>query len=81
MKEIVFTPSGICCKKMIVELKDGKVINLEFNGGCNGNLQGLSSLIKGMEAKEVVTRLKGIDCKGKGTSCPDQLAICLEKYI
>ncbi|MGL5920755.1 MAG: TIGR03905 family TSCPD domain-containing protein [Bacteroidales bacterium] len=81
MKEIVFTPSGVCCKNMVVEIKDGKITNVSFTGGCHGNLQGIASLVKGMDAKEVVTRLKGIDCKGKGTSCPDQLATCLEKHI
>ncbi|MGL5318582.1 MAG: TIGR03905 family TSCPD domain-containing protein [Bacteroidales bacterium] len=81
MKEIEFTPSGVCCKNIVVEVKDGKISNVLFTGGCNGNLQGLSSLVKGMDAREVITRLKGIDCKGKGTSCPDQLAVCLEKHI
>lgn len=77
-RAIQFYPKGVCCKQIDVIIEDGKVADVTFTGGCNGNLQGLSSLIKGMDCHEVIARLKGIDCKGKGTSCPDQLCQCLQ---
>ena len=60
--------------------EDGTVQDSEFFGGCNGNLQGIKSLIKGMKIDEVIEKLKGISCNGKPTSCPDQLATCLLEY-
>lgn len=61
---------------------DGDVVkNVEFMGGCHGNLQGIASLVDGMRAEDVIKRLKGIDCGGKGTSCPDQFARALERTI
>ena len=60
-----------------VELKDGVIDSVKFTGGCNGNLQGISALVKGMKAEEAIARLKGINCGGRGTSCPDQLAKAL----
>lgn len=60
---------------------DGKVRDLRFSGGCHGNTQGLAALIEGMEVGEAVRRLKGIDCHGKGTSCPDQLSRALEQAM
>lgn len=62
-------------------VEDGKVTEASFIGGCHGNTQGVCALIKGMPAEEVIHRLKGIDCKGKGTSCPDQLARGLEQLM
>lgn len=81
MKEIVYKPCGVCCKSIEVGVKDGKIKSVVFTGGCNGNLQGISALLNDMDIKDVVSRLKGIDCNGKGTSCPDQLAQCLEKHF
>lgn len=60
---------------------DGVVENVSFVGGCNGNLQGISQLVKGMRADEVVARLKGMVCGNKGTSCPDQLCRALEQIM
>ena len=70
---------GTCSRCVSFEIDGNLVKNVEFAGGCHGNLQGISKLVEGMEISEVVKRLKGIDCGGKGTSCPDQLAKALEK--
>lgn len=64
-----------------VELKDGVIDSVKFTGGCNGNLQGISALVKGMKPEEAISRLKGIRCGFKPTSCPDQLAHALEEMI
>lgn len=64
-----------------VELKDGVIDSVKFTGGCNGNLQGISALVKGMKPEEAINRLKGIRCGFKSTSCPDQLAHALEEMI
>lgn len=77
---IQYETQGTCCKFMQVAIQDGKVLDAQFYGGCNGNLQGIKSLIRGMDIDEVITKLKGIQCGGKPTSCPDQLAQCLLQY-
>ena len=69
-----YQTKGVCSRQISFELKDGKVYNCSFVGGCNGNLKGICKLIEGMDAKEAVTRLEGIKCGFKKTSCPDQLA-------
>ncbi len=75
-----FKPSGVCAKEISFDIVDNKVKNLNFVNGCPGNLIGLSKLIDGMDIDEAIERLKGIDCRGKGTSCPDQLSKALEEY-
>lgn len=77
---IEYTPKGVCSRKMIIEIENDIVKNLTVIGGCNGNLQGISSLVKDMPVDEVIKRLDGIDCNGKGTSCPAQLALALKQY-
>lgn len=79
MKQLTYKTSGTCSQYINIELEDDIIKNVEFIGGCHGNTQGVASLVKGMSADEVIKRLKGIDCKSKGTSCPDQLATALEK--
>ncbi len=74
-----YTPKGVCSRKMIIEIDDGIVTDIQIMGGCNGNLQGISSLVKGMPVDEVIKRLEGIKCGFKGTSCPDQLAQALKE--
>ena len=76
-----YKTSGTCSRLIDFDIEDGKVYNVTFTGGCHGNLQGISSLIKGQKAEDVIARLKGIECGSKGTSCPDQLAIALEEAI
>lgn len=74
-----FTPSGVCSRKMLIEVEDGVVKDLKVIGGCHGNLQGISALVKGMKIDEVIARLDGIRCGAKSTSCPDQLAKALKE--
>lgn len=76
---IEFTPQGVCSRKMIIEVENGIVTSLAVIGGCNGNLQGISSLVQGMKVEDVIKRLEGIQCGMKGTSCPDQLAHALKQ--
>ncbi|MBQ7450335.1 TIGR03905 family TSCPD domain-containing protein [bacterium] len=80
--KIKFQPQGVCCREMFLDISDdNKIVGAGFQGGCGGNLQGIARLIYGLDVEEVIKRLKGINCGGKGTSCPDQLAIGLEKYL
>lgn len=76
-----YTPHGVCSRQIELEVEDGIVKELKVIGGCNGNLQGISKLVEGMKVEEVIKRLKGIDCAGKGTSCPDQVAKALEEML
>lgn len=77
---IQYQTKGTCCQMMQVKVQDGIVLDAEFFGGCNGNLKGIKSLIKGMKIEDVIERLEGITCGPKSTSCPDQLAKCLIEY-
>lgn len=76
-----FQTKGVCSTSIDIQLKDGVIDSVSFVGGCNGNLQGISQLVQGMNAKEAIDRLKGIRCGYKATSCPDQLAKALELMI
>lgn len=75
---ITFKTQGVCSRTISFEIVDNKISSVSFEGGCNGNLQGISKLIEGMEVNEVISKLKGIKCGSRETSCPDQLAIALE---
>lgn len=75
-----YTPRGVCSRRMTFEIENGIVTDLKVEGGCNGNLKGIASLVKGLPVKDVIERLSGINCGGKGTSCPDQIAQALEKF-
>ena len=77
--QITYTPRGVCSKQMIVDAEDGVIKSVKVVGGCNGNLQGISRLVVGMPVEEAISRMEGIDCNGKGTSCPDQLAQALKQ--
>ncbi|MBD5237709.1 MAG: TIGR03905 family TSCPD domain-containing protein [Bacteroidales bacterium] len=78
-----YQTKGTCSREIeiLTREEDGREIieDVRFLGGCNGNLQGIGALVKGMTIEEVISRLAGIDCKGKGTSCPDQLAKALKE--
>lgn len=79
--EKIYIPSGVCSRQITIDVneKDQTINSISFVGGCNGNLKGISSLVKGRKIDEVINDLKGIDCNFKGTSCPDQLAKALEE--
>ena len=80
MKHIVYQTSGTCSQQIDLDIDDeNRVRNVQFLGGCNGNLQGVSRLVEGMKVEEVKERVGGIRCGYKNTSCPDQLARALEQ--
>ena len=76
-----FTTKGTCSRQIIFEIEDGKVHNVQYIGGCNGNLKGIGKLVEGMDAEEIISRLEGTTCGGKNTSCPDQLAQALKNAL
>lgn len=76
---MTYQTKGTCSTSIDVEVEDGKIKFVQFFGGCNGNLKGIASLVTGMEVDDAISRLKGIRCGFKPTSCPDQLAHALEQ--
>lgn len=74
-----FKTRGVCARQINVEVENGIVKNVEFIGGCSGNTQGVARLVKGMKVEDVIKLLKDVDCGGRGTSCPAQLALALEE--
>lgn len=76
-----YRTKGTCSQLINYDVVDGKVRNVSFVGGCNGNLKGIGKLVEGMEVSEVIDRLSGIKCGMKSTSCPDQLATALKEYV
>ena len=77
--EFSYKTNGVCSRTIHIDVEDGIVKKVRFDGGCNGNTKGIGSLVEGMPVDEVIKRLKGIKCGFKGTSCPDQLATALEQ--
>ncbi len=73
-----YKTKGTCSASILFEVEDNKVKNVQFLGGCNGNLKGIGALVEGMDIDEVITRVEGITCGRKNTSCPDQLAQALK---
>ena len=69
---------GTCYRQIDIDIDGEKIRNVQFTGGCHGNTQGVAALVRGMRIDEAIARLDGIDCRGKGTSCPDQLARALK---
>ena len=80
MKEFSYKTSGVCSRKIDVQIEDDRIVSVKFTGGCSGNTQGIESLVAGMPVDEVIQRLQGISCGFKKTSCPDQLAQALTAY-
>lgn len=78
MKNFSYEPQGVCTKNISFDIEDGKIYNLKFIGGCAGNLQAISKLVNGKEAHIVANILRHNDCRGKGTSCADQLAQAID---
>jgi uncharacterized protein (TIGR03905 family) len=81
MQRHTYKPAGVCATKIVLATDEGLVRHVEFTDGCSGNAQAIGRLVEGMRIDEVVRRLKGIDCDGKGTSCADQLVKALETAI
>lgn len=78
--KLEYRPWGVCSQRIEIDVEDGRIQNVQFTGGCSGNLQGISRLIKGMTVEEVISRVEGIRCGFKPTSCPDQLAQALKLF-
>ncbi|MCM1226513.1 MAG: TIGR03905 family TSCPD domain-containing protein [Clostridium sp.] len=78
---ITYTPKGVCSKQIIIEIEDDIIKSVKYIGGCNGNLQGIGALVKGMKVEDVIAKLDGIKCGMKNTSCPDQLANALKENL
>jgi uncharacterized protein (TIGR03905 family) len=76
-----YYPQGTCSTEIRFEVADGVLCKVEFTDGCNGNLTGIGRLVTGMKVEDVITKLKGIPCEGRDTSCPDQLARALEHWL
>lgn len=76
-----YTPTSVCAKKISFELEEGIVKNVNFEGGCNGNLKGISALVEGLSVESIIPKLRGITCGNRPTSCPDQLSKALEEAI
>ena len=75
-----YRPKGVCSMQISFDIEDNIVSNVDFYGGCAGNTQGVARLIEGMDVDEAIRRIDGIDCGGRCTSCPDQLAKALKAY-
>ncbi len=78
---MIYQPKGVCSNAIDVEVEEGIITSVKFTGGCNGNTQGISRLVVGMKAEDAISRLRGIKCGFKNTSCPDQLACALEEML
>jgi uncharacterized protein (TIGR03905 family) len=79
-KHVTYKTQGVCSTMIDFDLKDGRVYNVKYTGGCKGNTQGVARLAEGMLAEEVVKRCKGIECRGNN-SCPNQLALAIEQNL
>ncbi len=80
MEHFTYKTKGVCSREIALSIEDGIVRKVSFKAGCDGNLSGISKLVEGLPVDTVIEKLKGIDCEGKGTSCPDQLSIALREY-
>jgi uncharacterized protein (TIGR03905 family) len=76
-----YSPTGVCSSAIDVEVDGDIITSVKFTGGCNGNLQGISSLVTGMKIEDAIAKLRGIKCGFKNTSCPDQLACALQEIL
>ncbi len=77
---MIYKTQGTCSSAIMFDVIDNKLSNVRFEGGCNGNLQGIGRLVEGMDIDEVISRIEGVHCGPKPTSCPDQLARALKQY-
>ncbi len=76
-----YRTKGVCARNITFDIVDGKVTNVQFEGGCSGNTKGVARLVEGMDAQEAIRRMEGIQCGFKGTSCPDQLAKAIKQAL
>lgn len=78
---MLYKTKGVCSRSIEIEVEDDIIKEVHFVGGCHGNTQGIASLVRGMKIQDVIDRTAGIDCGGRGTSCPDQLSKALKEYL
>ena len=81
MEHITYKTQGVCSRQIDLEIENDIIVDAKFTGGCSGNTQGVAALVKGMSVEEAITRLSGIPCGPRPTSCPDQLATALKQYV
>ena len=81
MDSFTYRTSGVCSRAIDITIDGDTIVSVEYHGGCHGNTQGVAALVEGMDVQEVISRLKGIKCGFKPTSCPDQLATALEQAL
>lgn len=81
MDKFTYHTKGVCSRAIEIEVEDGVILRVQYIGGCHGNTQGVAALIRGMRVEDAIERLSGIDCRGRGTSCPDQLSRALREYL
>ena len=81
MSHYSYTPTGVCSRRIDFDIQDGKIRNLVFTGGCNGNLKAIGRLLEGADPKHAADLLRGNDCAGRGTSCADQLSKALDQAL
>ena len=81
VRTVSVEPSDVCSVRIDVTVKDGTILDVTFTGGCPGNTTGVSKLVAGMKVTDAIKKLEGIDCGGKGTSCPDQLSKALKLFL
>lgn len=78
---IDYTPKGVCARSLKIDVEDGKIQKVDIMGGCSGNLQGLSTLLVGLEVEDAIQKMEGIACGSRPTSCPDQIAQALKEAL
>ena len=81
MYQFTYQTKGVCSRAIEIEIEDGIIERVQYIGGCHGNTQGVAALVRGMRVEDAIERLSGIDCRGRGTTCPDQLSIALREYL
>ncbi len=81
IEKFTYVPKGVCSTKMSFEVEDDVILSVDITGGCNGNLTGISRLLKGKSVNEVIEAFSGLNCGPRPTSCPDQIATALKKQF
>ena len=81
MEHVTFTPTGVCSAQIDFDIEDGKLYNVAFTRGCNGNLKAIGRLVEGKDAREIADILRGNECQTRGTSCADQFAKAIDGYL
>jgi uncharacterized protein (TIGR03905 family) len=81
MEHITYKTQGVCSRQIDIDIENGVIVKAQYTGGCSGNTQGVAALVAGMTVEEAISRLKGIHCGPRPTSCPDQMSRALEEYL